>query len=116
MAEKFTIDEVTGDNFTSIMLISALTKMDEDSTSLFSIDEAAKKKSLEVELRIGGHEYSMREFLKKLEDAFDYSTTKKALQISEERCGNILSKLSEFETAVSRIIRLEFPEIHEDQY
>lgn len=116
MAEKFTINEVTGNDFVGVMLIDAISKMDLNHGSPYIVDEVCKSKSLEVELRIGGHEYSMREFLKRLEAAFEHSVTKKALEISEERCGNILNRVTEFDRMVGRLIRKEFPEMDEDEY
>ncbi len=116
MAEKFPTEEICSDDFVSIMLMSAMTKMDDDSKSEFTIDKAAQDRFVEVELRIGGHECSMREFLKILEESYDRQTTARALEISEERCDNVLNKLSEFERAVGQLIRDKFPEIPEDRY
>lgn len=111
MAEKFTAKEVCQEDFVSFIMMRAISSMDSDKSSKFKIEEIAKDGEFEVELRIGGHEYSMRKFLKWLSDAYDYTVANKALEISRQKCGNIFDRIDDFDREVKRLIRDVFPDI-----
>ena len=117
MADSFTTEEVVAHDFVSVMLISAMTKMDEDKNCAYDIAHSADKKSVEVELRIDGHEVSMRDFLGKLERAFDDAVANEALKLVSERCGELIDRMNNFQEGLDREIREKFPEIRsEDDY
>ena len=114
MAEFFKSDEVASQTFVGAMLIGTITRMDKDEDCPYNIDHSVRKLGVDVELKLDGHEVSMRDFLKRLEDHWEWYLTREALKMSENRCNDILNRMTNFGDAVEQMIRDKFPELPQD--
>lgn len=115
MTDKIKIEEVFSDSFAGFMLLAAITHIAPLSGKKRAEGEriiATAKESgyLNVSFIVEGKEIPVLPLFKRIEEERDRSAAKKALELAQERCGNVNERIDDFGRELEKLIKKQFPE------